>query len=184
VLCRGPSAAHLLLSRGIAVLAGALFAVSLGLHVAALAGVDVREYWPGVFWLHAVVIAAPLSVVLSPAGRRHRDLYEALPRWGARLIQVVFAYAIVNFVLYAIQSHGGGPGIEDGRYVLSRHGDVLRFLTEEDWHGYRALQLRGVSGHWMLFSLLAALVWAKEARATGRRPRGTATEPPITTRRL
>ena len=46
-----------------ALFAAALCAVSLGLHVASLSGADVQEHWPGVFWLHPVVLAACLSAV-------------------------------------------------------------------------------------------------------------------------
>jgi hypothetical protein len=149
-----------------ALIAGGLFVASLAVHAASLAGVDVRVAWPGVMWLHALVLGACFSLVLGPARRRHaRSLEDALPRWGVRLVYVLFAYMIVNSVLFAIQSQGGGPHIRDGRYVLNSHGRVLQFLTEEEWHWYRALELRGASGHWVFCALLAALVWARRVRA-------------------
>ena len=65
--------------------------------------------------------------------------------------------------MFFVQSHGGGPEVRDGQYLLTSHGAVLRVLTEEQYHWYRALVVRGFSGHWMLFSLVPALFWLRES---------------------
>lgn len=157
------NAAYSLLARGLALFASALFALSMGLHVVSLAGVDVQARWPGVFWLQLVVVGAGFSLLLT-RGLRGRSLDEVLPGWAGRLFRIAFFYAIANFVLNMVQTHGAVPGIQGGQYALHSHGHIVRLLSEQEWHHFRALELRGFSSYWMLFSLLVALMWANEAQ--------------------
>jgi len=151
----------------LALLATAEFALSLIVHMVAWGGVDVGQRHPQVWVLHVVIMLTWVAIIWRQLrrGRPTPDGWSpSLPPWGVRLIQVSFAYALVNFVLYLVQSHGGGPDIEHGQYVLSSHGRVLQVLSEAGYHHYRALELRGVSGLGAFFSLYAALVlWFDKA---------------------
>jgi hypothetical protein len=62
----------------------------------------------------------------------------------------------VNFGLFIYLMHGGRPNIDHGAYVLSSHGRLIQSLTEADYWKYKALEIRGFSGHWMLFYSVAA----------------------------
>ena len=154
----------------LALCGGVLFAASVALHVAALAGMDVQERWPVVPVMTLLVMALMGSVCLGPANPKRGpewDWAKVLPRWSVGLAGAVAAYVAVNFVLFIVewlvQSHCGKLVLQDGQPVLTRYGRTLRALSGGEYHWFRALELRGISGHWMLFSMLAALLWAKEA---------------------
>jgi hypothetical protein len=65
-------------------------------------------------------------------------------------------YAVINFALFFFLMEYGSPAEENGRYVLQNHGKVIRFLSAEEYQRFRAYEVRGFSGHWMLFSILPA----------------------------
>ena len=74
-----------------------------------------------------------------------------------------FLYSIVGFFIFAGNSEGGGPGIIDGQYVLSNHGEILRVLTKAEYEGFLANELRGFSSIWLaFFSMAMAMMWPKE----------------------
>jgi hypothetical protein len=66
----------------------------------------------------------------------------------------VFIYTMINFALFIKHSEGGGPSEENGRYYLTSHGRIIRELSEQEYHRFCLYELRGFSGHWILFSLL------------------------------
>jgi hypothetical protein len=60
-------------------------------------------------------------------------------------------YSSINFWLFKTISDEGSANIVDGVYVLQNHGSFVRELTELQYNEYKANNLRGFSGHWMLF---------------------------------
>ncbi len=58
---------------------------------------------------------------------------------------------MVNFVLFALNSEGGGPSIRAGKFVLESHGRFIRDLTATEYTAFKANELRGFSGHWLIF---------------------------------
>ena len=79
------------------------------------------------------------------------DVMNGMPIWARTTVVVVFAYAIINFILCAHLLAGGGPDIVDGQHVLSSHGRVLAHITEGEYRLYKAYELRMFSGGWLLF---------------------------------
>ena len=78
-----------------------------------------------------------------------------------RLICIaVFIYVAINFALFLMNLEGGGPQAQNGRYYLKSHGLIIRELTEEEFHRFRAYELRGFAGHWILFSLIPTVYFA------------------------
>lgn len=63
-------------------------------------------------------------------------------------------YTIVNFVIFMGLVGGGSPAEDNGRYYLSNHGNYIRELTEDEYHQYQAYEVRGFSGHWLIFSFV------------------------------
>lgn len=67
---------------------------------------------------------------------------------------VVFIYAFINFALFIALMEGGSPTVKNGRYYLDSHGQKIRDITEEEYQRFLAYEVRGFSGHWMLFSIV------------------------------
>jgi hypothetical protein len=130
-------------------LAGAGFLLSLGVHVASLFGIAM----PGgetVFALHAGIFVVWIpTVLLGPpmrgqAGRKFwSELREGLPRWMYRGIQVLFVYALVNFVLFASNAPKKSASSPKAPPAV----------------------VRGFSGHWLVFYGTAfAVLYAARSR--------------------
>jgi hypothetical protein len=63
----------------------------------------------------------------------------------------IFAYAILNFLIFMKLTEGGNPSIQDGKYVLLNHGTLIREITQAEYHSFCANEVRGFSGHWLVF---------------------------------
>ncbi|HJZ59140.1 MAG TPA: hypothetical protein VKE74_29620, partial [Gemmataceae bacterium] len=51
----------------------------------------------------------------------------------------------------------GSPQTDAEGFALYSHGHVVRRVaTEEEFHDWQRYEVRGVSGHWMLFSAVPA----------------------------
>jgi len=136
-----------------AVIAAAGFVLSLATHLMALAG----HAPPGgglVWGLHFGIFAVWIPAVWI--GNRNvrrldrkldwKDTMAGCPVWMRRALQVVFVYAIINFVLFMLTTAGHPRPI----------GRAPAFV------------LRGFSGHWMAFygAAFAALYSALKTPTT------------------
>jgi len=132
------------------------FLASLLVHIAALFGVDVAARLPGVWLLHLGVFAVFVPFVLfarrdfgaQPSLLR---ISAALPRWVVVLGGAIFAYAIVNFIIFIAGTQGGSPTVQDGKYLLLNHGKLIREITAGEYAAFKANEVRGFSGHWLVF---------------------------------
>lgn len=80
-------------------------------------------------------------------------LLAVVPRFLQLICAAAFIYTLVNFALFAALVPGS-PAVENGTFVLQSHGRKIREISEEEYRRFRAYEVRGFSGHWMLFSLL------------------------------
>ncbi len=94
------------------------------------------------------------------------EIIRSFPMTIRILCAGVFLYTLVNFALFIINSEGGGPFAENGKYFLKSHGRVVRELSEQEFYRFRAYELRGFSGHWILFSLIPTVYFARFRRTT------------------
>jgi hypothetical protein len=143
----------------------AVFLVSLGLHVAG--------YVPGaplsfdrVKWLSVAAFAcfllmgAHVSALDRTIRRRVRGeeavqtWFDAqIPRWVWSVGGLFFVYVIVSAAVY-FTVYEGQPRIKEGAFALTSHGRVVREVSEREFRDAQRLEVRGVSGHWMLFSAI------------------------------
>jgi hypothetical protein len=65
-----------------------------------------------------------------------------------------FIYAFINYVLFIALMEGGSPSVKNGNYILHSHGHKIRDITKEEYQRFRAYEVRGFSGHWIIFSLV------------------------------
>ena len=139
----------------LAVLALLGFSLSAAVHVASLAGVDVSQRFPLVWLLHVGVFVVFIPFILSSRrvlGAKPISKMRALVPNSVFLIgAAIFIYAMLNFALFILSTQGGSPSIQEGKYVLQNHGRVVREITEAEYVAFRANELRGFSGHWLVF---------------------------------
>lgn len=65
-----------------------------------------------------------------------------------------FIYAFINFMLFIALMEGGSPSVKNGKYILHSHGHKIRDITKEEYQRFRAYEVRGFSGHWIIFSIV------------------------------
>jgi hypothetical protein len=96
------------------------------------------------------------------------EIVHSIPLRLRILCVAIFIYNLVNFALFIKNSQGGGPSVENGKYYLTSHGHIIRELSEQEFYYFRAHELRGFSGHWILFSLVPAVYFStvRKARAS------------------
>ena|SRR5687768_5369931 len=117
----------------------ALVLVVCAVHVSTFFDFDPQSHIPGVMWLHGVVLVL-FVVMMFYGSRRKRDdgsdpLFGSTTRWMRVVCGLIFAYAMINFILFYFLSEGGGPHDEGGgRYALKSRGAFIRPLTREEFH--------------------------------------------------
>jgi hypothetical protein len=79
-----------------------------------------------------------------------KSLFGNIPRPLLAIGVFGFFYAFINFLLAMIPM-SGTPDIKDGHYILHNHGQLVRNLTESEYHSLKARMTRGFSGHWLAF---------------------------------
>jgi hypothetical protein len=149
------------------IFSAAVLIASAAAHGSTYLGIDPMEAIPGVMMIHLMIfppfIAAMYYARKASGSKSDNDendekVMRCAPRWLQIMTKVFMAYAVLNFIIFIFLVGGGGPREKDGKYVLANHGQVIRELTEEEFHRYQAYVVRGFSGHWMLFSSASLLV--------------------------
>ena len=151
---------------------------TLGLivHLLSLADLDVTDKVPFVWILHIGIFVVWLPTVLElkknkelkayqQSGMLNRMnplgffkiIFQQTPTWLTIIAIGGFFYAGINFIMFMNSQHGV-PEIKDGQYILSNHGQLIKTLTEQEYHHYKANEVRGFSGHWILFYGVAAAI--------------------------
>ncbi|MBN1912163.1 MAG: hypothetical protein JW818_20755 [Pirellulales bacterium] len=136
--------------------------VSGGVHLAGLCRCDVRSAIPQIWILHVLALVAFAGgvyyinkVMRDPEQDQGRCILAA-PKWIIILAGILFVYAGVNFMTVMMSMEGNVASREsDGSFALTDHGQVVRELSEDEYHLYRSCEVRAMSGHWMFFSALA-----------------------------
>lgn len=146
--------------------------LSLVVHLFSVAHIDVQDQYPFVPILHIGIFVAWLPAVLLLVKNKKKsgiqeesanpitffkDIFKETPVWLIIIAAGCFIYAFINFILY-MNSMGGVVDIIGGQYVIHNHGNIIKELTEQEYHYYRAEELRGFSGHWLAFYGMAMAI--------------------------
>lgn len=142
---------------------------SLIAHLATFTNTDVTSVVPWVFALHfgVFVVFGPFVFIArrkNGGSSNWRDLSAGLPRWVGLVLMGLAAYAALNFILMLRANSGLSPQLENGHYGLFNHGRLVSEITQAQYATARNHDLRGFSGHWMIFYSVAAayfLFWKK-----------------------
>jgi hypothetical protein len=151
---------------------------SLGflVHLLSILGKDVLQYFPYVWVLHFGIFVVWFPTILSL--RKNEDFIEYQqsgwlsrmnplaflrtilknsPTWLSVVAGGGFIYAIANFIMF-MSPHEGSAVMEEGNYMLKNHGQLIRALTEDEYHQFQIREVRLFSGHWIAFYGIAAAV--------------------------
>ena len=127
------------------------------------------------WWLHLATMGIFFAMILSSVSLQKRARLNVDDGTSARkrsnryqlalmkmapvrfrfLVVILFVYALVNFGAMMINTEGATPAFENEVYFLHHRGDHVRDLTLGEYNRMRAFQVRGFSGHWMIFSVVA-----------------------------
>ena len=132
------------------------FVLSLIAHLASLTGFDVAAKYPYVWGLHVGIFVVFFPFVLmsrKTLGRKpsFAQIRERFPLWVVAAGAIIFAYAMLNFLLFGLRTEGGSPSTHDGKFVLEEHGRFIRELSPAEYTSLKANEVRGFSGHWLVF---------------------------------
>lgn len=150
--------------------------LGLILHLLSLADFDIAGEAPFVWLLHIGIFVVWIPTILALRNNEELKAYQQsrmlnranpfgvvkiifrqTPTWLTIVAVAGFFYAGINFMLF-MSSQTGVPSIKDGQYFLHNHGQFIKNLTEQEYHHYKANEIRGFSGHWLAFYGIAAAV--------------------------
>ncbi|MEN2400167.1 hypothetical protein GKZ90_0010285 [Flavobacterium sp. MC2016-06] len=156
--------------------------LGLIVHLLSLADIDVTEKAPFVWLLHIGIFVVWLPIVLDLKNNEELQAYQQsgilnrikpmafykivfkeTPTWMAIIAIGGFFYAVINFMLFMF-SQIGTPDIKNGQFILQNHGQLIKTLTEQEYHHYKANEVRGFSGHWIAFYGIATAFLYKFSR--------------------
>lgn len=151
------------------------FVFNVGVHVAALLGFDcVAVFEPLMLFLVLPTFVVWIPAILELRSRQKRELPEpsrrsfsqifrlpflGSPRWLKWFTVGVFAYAVINFMIFMGHTHGGAPSQQDGEFVLQSHGRVIKKLSRNEYKAYKLNETRGFSGHFLPFLLFGVAIF-------------------------
>jgi hypothetical protein len=144
----------------------AIFIASVSVHVLSLIPGTVLPF-QRVVWLHGLTMLAFFLMIVHGAtlrnravrlGRKETEVQPMMERQAGCGVWVIgltlFVYAMLNFGYFAVTVEGSAT-IEDGKYVLKKKSVFIREINEAEYHEHRRHDLRGMSGHWLIFSWVA-----------------------------
>jgi hypothetical protein len=141
---------------GISIINLILLVLSIIINVITFFGIDLQIKFPVIWLLHIgiLLVFIPIVVVHSRDtgifGKINYSLVvEYAPKWMRVLLTIFGIYAVINLGLDMVLSEGGAPDIWDGRYVLHRHGELIRELTLDEYKKQQIYLVRFFSGVWM-----------------------------------
>lgn len=139
--------------------------LSVIVHLSTFFGIDPQEIFPPIWLLHLGIFVVFIPGIIankrrdSSSKKSLSDQFPYAPRWMIAMTVCLFAYAIINFATFFFLMHEGQPTREeDGTFAIKNHGRFVRNISEQEYHRYRGYEVRGFSGHWMLFYSAAAMM--------------------------
>lgn len=150
------------------------FALAVIIHTTALSGYPLSMDTPLMPLLHIGIFVVFIPAVIDSGYRRRawqmeqrkagkplkkapgEIIFEHTPQWLYVIVRLLTFYVVINFVLFAKNTGGGGPHIYNDQYAIVNHGELIRYVDKSEYISLKANEVRGFSGHWLLFYLAAA----------------------------
>ena len=102
--------------------------------------------------------------------KHYSSVFPNAPAWFVYTVLLSFPYFIINFILFAINTHGD-PGIENGKYILSYQGKFLKAISENEYHHFKAVRLGLITAPFIvIYSILVAILWPQKSKLFNKIP--------------
>ncbi len=146
-----------------------LFLSALTVNLFSMLQINVSQYVPFVYLLHAGIFAVFIPTMTEVFKNKEITAYKNSPQFAQNgltgIIKILFRktpkffvytfffcmlYGTVCFFYFAAKQRGT-PDFREGSYVLHHRGKVLQKISIEAYNKETALQLFGFSGIWLAF---------------------------------
>jgi hypothetical protein len=113
---------------------------------------------------------APFGEVLRSGSSENFAVVKKVPALvGLGFVGLMF-YVAFNFLTFLVIMTEGSPVERDGALELRNHGRFVRTLTPNEFRHLQTLEFRGLSGHFIIFPLAAAIGFAYLVEKPGPKP--------------
>ncbi|KGO85376.1 hypothetical protein Q765_16670 [Flavobacterium rivuli WB 3.3-2 = DSM 21788] len=142
---------------------------SVTINILSVQNIDVQQTIPFIYILYVGALIVISAVILDqqndPDYIAHRQsgilnrmnpvsqykiLFKNTPVWIVIITMACVVYAFINFIQFDFH-HSGVVHINNGQYCLENRGELIRVLTEKEYHWYRAQQTKSTSSMCMVF---------------------------------
>ncbi len=86
------------------------------------------------------------------------DILNQLPAWLGFLVIVIIVYSLFNF-MNCLGLVEGSAGISDGKFVITKRGGFLYYISHEYYIQHRLYELRLWSGTLLIFYLICSIYY-------------------------
>ena len=110
------------------------------------------------------------DIQMAPSVRLEKTLavVRSVPKGAVVGLGAVAIYFTINFFALAYTMRSGSPVELNGELLLMDHGRLVRRLDRAEFSHLQTLEVRGMVGHSVVFSLVAALGYVVRARQSAR----------------
>jgi hypothetical protein len=132
----------------LAILSACGILISTFAYAESIAGKPISDMLPWVIGLGAgaVVLHVPIWIIENASIRNRTFFWDEfsrpMPGWVVPLIVFLWLISIAHFVWLFFQGGGGVPVAQDGQYILSSRGRIVRVLTEPEYLMFKSWELR------------------------------------------
>ena len=154
-----------LVRRIFAVLSAFGLAASVVAYVGSYIGMSMESMFPWSFVLHVGVFILLLPMygidysVVKDRTFFWKGFAQGMPRSVVPGIRVLGLFFAVHFVLFLIRSHAAAPEIKNGEYVLNKHGQIVKVLTQSEYISLKGAELRLFATGWIFFYFVPTMYW-------------------------
>ena len=120
------------------------------------------EEFPVIWLLHlglfVVCIPFLFSVMKTARAGLIRSWWSVFPWWAIGVIMAAMIYTGANATFSLVEPYKQGkPEIQNGEFVLVSRDKTIHAISEQEYYLRKNYNIRGFSGHWILFYLIATL---------------------------
>ncbi len=140
-------------------------AVGIVAYVESLSGTTIedRSQWMIVLGVGVIAIQIPM-LVLGRSSVKSRTFFwkgfaRGMPRWVVSFVKLFWLIALAHFIWFFIKSHHAVPLIEDGQFILSSRGRIVKVLTEQEYLTLKSEELRVFAALMVACYLAPMMYW-------------------------
>ena len=143
--------------------------IALIVHIISFTGIDITDKLPPIWMVFASIFVLLIPAILIEQKNKELKIfqqsgmlnqinpfaffkifYKKTPAWLTTIAIASQVYALINFILLW-QMPLGNLYFNNGQHILMDHGRVIKTMTEQEFHDYRANLVRVLSGFCLVF---------------------------------